>query len=295
MSHKKQIKKVYYEYKKVWFITGASKGFGLIFIQQLLAKGEHVAATSRSIAQLKGAAATDNANFLPLEMDITNEQSVAEAITATISKFGRIDTVVNNAGYGLSGALEELTDAEARRNFEVNVFGSLHVIRQALPHLRRQGAGHIINISSIGGFTGAFPGFGIYCATKFAVNGLSESLAAEVKPFGINVTIVLPGYFRTNFLESDSLVTAATPINEYQLVRDIQDTHQNQIRGNQAGDPEKGVAAIIKTAETENPPLYLFLGSDSVQMARNQISFIESEIKNREEVSTSTEFEAIKA
>ena len=274
---------------KTWFITGASKGFGLLFVQQLLAKGDYVAATSRSLSDLETAAGT-HPNFLPLEADLTNEQSVANAINTTVAKFGRLDVVVNNAGYGLLGALEELSDAESRSNFEVNVFGLLNVIRQAMPHLRTQGSGHIFNISSIGGFTGNFPGFGIYCATKFAVTGLSESLAAEVREFGINVTIVLPGYFRTSFLEAGSLAVPKNPINAYKTTRDSQQAHQNEINGNQAGDPEKGVSEIIKTADVANPPLYLFLGSDAVSMAHTKIAAVDTEISDWRSVSVSTDF-----
>lgn len=275
---------------KTWFITGASKGFGLLFIQQLLEKGDNVAATSRSIAQLKGAAATDHKNFLPLEMQITDEESVSKAIDAAIAKFGRIDNVVNNAGYGVIGAIEELSDAESRQNFDVNVFGSLNVIRQVLPHLRKQGSGHIFNISSIGGFTGNFPGFGIYCATKFAVAGFTEALSVEAKPFGINVTLVLPGYFRTNFLESDSLSVPKNPMDAYTDVRAVQEAHQRQINGNQPGDPAKGVAEMIRIAETENPPLYLFLGKDSVAMAEQKTAFLQNEIEAWRGVSESTDF-----
>jgi NAD(P)-dependent dehydrogenase (short-subunit alcohol dehydrogenase family) len=195
--------------QKVWFVTGASKGLGLSLVKQLLNKGYNVAATSRNVADLEGAVGKSE-SFLPLAVNITDEQSVTDAISQTISLFGKIDVVVNNAGYGLVGGLEELSDAEARANFDVNVFGSLNVIRAAMPHLREQKSGHIFNISSIGGFTGNFPGFGIYCATKFAVQGFTESLAAEIKSFGVKATIVSPGYFRTNFLAADSLVYQRT-------------------------------------------------------------------------------------
>lgn len=277
--------------QKVWFITGASKGFGLIFIKQLLERGDKVAATSRSTSQLKDAAETDNSNFLPLEMHIADEQSVADAINKTITRFGRVDNIVNNAGYGLMGGIEELSDTEARQNFDVNVFGSLNVIRQAMPHLRRQGSGHIFNIASIGGLVGSFPAFGIYCATKFAVVGFTESLAIEAKPFGINVTAVLPGYFRTSFLTSDSIVTPKNEIGEYSEVRAMQEAHQQQINGNQPGDPEKGVAEIINAANAVNAPLYLLLGSDAVAMANQKVDLLKNEIEAWKEVSTSTDFE----
>ncbi|QEE49522.1 SDR family NAD(P)-dependent oxidoreductase [Flavobacterium alkalisoli] len=275
--------------KKVWFITGASKGLGLEFVKQLLEKGNYVAATSRSIAQLETAAGKHD-NFLPLEVNLSSEESVEKAINATIEKFGHIDNVVNNAGYGLLGSLEELTDAEARQNFEVNVFGTLNIIRKVMPYLRKQQSGHIFNISSIGGFVGNFPGFGIYCATKFAMAGFTEALAAEAKAFNVNVTLVLPGYFRTNFLNSDSLAITQNPMEEYKSTRDSQAMHQNTINGNQQGDPVKGVTAMIKASEAETPPLYLYLGSDSVSMAQAKIEQLSQEIKEWESLSRSTDF-----
>ena len=277
------------QFKKTWFITGASKGFGLLFIEQLLAKGDNVAATSRRLADLEKAAGS-HPNLLALEVNLTDEQSVKTAVDATISKFGKLDVVVNNAGYGLLGAVEELTDAESRQNFDVNVFGLINVIRQALPHLRAQGSGHIFNISSIGGFTGSFPGFGIYCATKFAVTGLTEALAAETKDFGIKATVVLPGYFRTNFLESGSLAVPKNAIDAYASTRESQKLHQEQINGNQPGDLAKGVEEIIKAADTPVAPLYLFLGSDAVAMANDKLGIMKTEIDTWSSVSASTDF-----
>lgn len=276
--------------KKVWFITGASKGLGLSLVKQLLNAGYKVAATSRKIADLTNAVNTTSEDFLPLSVDLKSENSVAEAITQTIATFGKIDVVINNAGYGLTGGLEELSDEEARANFDVNVFGSLNVIRQALPHLRRQQSGHIFNISSIGGFTGMFPGFGIYCATKFAVQGFTESLSAEVKAFGINATVVSPGYFRTNFLEADSMNIPKEPIAAYQNVRDVIEAHQNSINGNQPGNPEKGAAAIITIAEAKNPPLHLFLGQDAYDMAYKKMGSVTQDLETWRELSTSTGF-----
>jgi NAD(P)-dependent dehydrogenase (short-subunit alcohol dehydrogenase family) len=275
--------------QKVWFVTGASKGLGLSLVKQLLNKGYNVAATSRNIADLESAVGKTE-NFLPLAVNITDEQSVNEAISQAISLFGKIDVVVNNAGYGLVGALEELSDAEARANFDVNVFGSLNVIRAAMPHLRVQGSGHIFNVSSIGGFTGNFPGFGIYCATKFAVQGFTESLAAEIKAFGVKATIVSPGYFRTNFLNSDSLSVPKNEIAEYKAVRDVQNAHQGDINGNQAGDPEKGVAAIITVAEAQNAPLHLFLGQDAYDIAYQKMNDVKADLENWKELITSTGF-----
>jgi NAD(P)-dependent dehydrogenase (short-subunit alcohol dehydrogenase family) len=275
------------ENQKVWFVTGASKGLGLSLVKQLLDIGYKVAATSRNVSDLTNAAGSSE-NFLPLAVNIKDEGSVKDAISQTVNKFGRIDVVVNNAGYGLTGSLEELTDQEARENFEVNVFGSLNVIRAAMPYLREQRSGHIFNIASIGGFTGAFPGFGIYCATKFAVHGFTESLAAEIKPFGVKATVVSPGYFRTNFLAPDSLNVPKNEIAAYKEVRDVQAAHQNDINGNQAGDPEKGVAAIIAVAESAEAPLHLFLGQDAYDLAYQKMDAIKNDLENWKELITST-------
>ena len=275
--------------EKVWFVTGASKGLGLTLVKQLINKGYKVAATSRSINDLNSAVGA-SADFLPLAVNIKDEGSVTAAIAETINRFGRIDVVVNNAGYGLTGSLEELSDQEARENFDVNVFGSLNVIRAVMPHLRQQRSGHIFNIASIGGFTGNFPGFGIYCATKFAVHGFTESLAAEVKAFGVKVTVVSPGYFRTNFLAPDSLNVPKNEIQEYKAVRDVQSAHQNDINGNQQGDPEKGVAAIITVAEAPEAPLHLFLGQDAYDIAYQKMDAVKNDLETWKELSTSTGF-----
>ncbi|RYY32920.1 MAG: SDR family NAD(P)-dependent oxidoreductase [Sphingobacteriaceae bacterium] len=280
--------------QKTWFVTGASKGLGLSLVKQLLQKGYNVAATSRNEADLNAAVSTHE-NFLPLAVNIKAEDSVTEAINKTLSKFGKIDVVVNNAGYGLTGSLEELSDEEARENFNVNVFGSLNIIRAVMPHLRAQQSGHIFNVSSIGGFTGNFPGFGIYCATKFAVQGFTESLAAEAKSFGIKATVVSPGYFRTNFLMPDSLSTPKNEIAEYKEVRDVQSAHQNDINGNQAGDPEKGAAAIITVAEAPEAPVHLFLGADAYALADQKIASLKADLEAWRELATSTGFDEIEA
>lgn len=272
--------------KKVWFVTGASKGLGRSLVKQLLSKGYKVAATSRNIDDLRKVATSDD--FLPLAVDLKTESSIQAAVKETISRFGRIDVLVNNAGFGQVGGIEELSDAESRNNFDVNVFGLLNVTRSILPHMRAQQAGHIFNISSIAGFIGTFPGFGIYCATKFAVDGLSESLATEVKPFGISVTIVSPGYFRTDFLTSGSLGLPAKQLAAYQSVRDAQKAHQEQINGNQPGDPEKAVAAIIDVAAEENAPLHLFLGEDAYNLAYQKIAAIEADLEQWKEVTVGT-------
>lgn len=184
--------------KKVWFITGASKGLGLSLVHQLLNAGQYVAATSRNIGELKKAVNNDGGKFLPLAVNLADEQSVEDAIKTTISKFERIDVVINNAGYGIGGSIEELSDAETRTSFDVNVFGTLNVIRKASPYLRAQRAGHIINIASIAGIAGA-TGWAVYAAAKSAVIALSEVSAEDLKEFDIKVTVVAPGAFRTSF------------------------------------------------------------------------------------------------
>jgi len=278
------------EKQQVWFITGASKGFGLELVKQLRQQGHLVAATSRNVAELRQAAGPEAADFLPLAVELASEASVGAAIKATVAQFGRIDVVANNAGYGQLGSLEELSDAEARANFEVNVFGTLNVVRQALPQLRRQQSGHILNFSSIAGIMGQFPGWGIYCATKFAVEGLSESLSAEVAPFGVKVTIVEPGYFRTNFLESGSLRTAENQLDEYTLVRESEALHTQQIKGSQPGDPVKAVAAIIAVAAAPNPPLHLLLGQDAYDMANVKIKAMQDDMAQWKHVTVATGF-----
>jgi NAD(P)-dependent dehydrogenase (short-subunit alcohol dehydrogenase family) len=275
---------------KVWFITGASKGLGLALVKKLLAEGYRVAATSRNINDLSKAVGADKKVFLPLAMDLINESNVEKGIRETVDHFGKIDVVVNNAGYGLVGSLEELSDAETRQNFDINVFGSLNVIRKALPYLRKQQSGNIFNISSIGGFTGSFPGFGIYIATKFAMQGFSESLAAEVKPFGIHVTIVSPGYFRTNFLDATSLVVPKNEIADYKLVREAQSIHQNNYNGNQPGDPDKAAQVMIDIAEQQQPPLHLFLGQDAYDLADAKIKAVQQDMSQVRALATSTGF-----
>jgi len=264
---------------------------GLTLAKQLLSEGYNVAATSRDINSLTAALGEKSSQLLPLAVDLTNEGDVAEKLQMATAHFGSIEVVVNNAGYGLMGGLEELTDAEGRANFEVNVFGMLNVIRNILPHLRANQNGHIFNISSIGGFNGGFPAFGIYCATKFAVSGLTESLFHEVKPFGIDVTLVSPGYFRTNFLSEGSIVKPQTEIEAYQNVRAVQKSHTDEINANQPGDPEKAAAALIAVANMDSPNLNLFLGADAYQLAKDKIELIKADMLAYESLATQTSFD----
>jgi NAD(P)-dependent dehydrogenase (short-subunit alcohol dehydrogenase family) len=278
------------ENRKVWFITGASKGLGLTLAKKLLAKGYTVAATSRSKKALIDAIGNASLNFLPLEMDLVSEKSVKNAIEVAINHFKTIDVVVNNAGYGQLGTLEELSDREARENYDINVFGLLNVIRAVMPHYRNNKSGHFFNISSIGGFTGNFVNAGIYCSTKFAVSGITETLEAEGKAFGIKATLVYPGYFRTDFLSSGSIKTPKNPIYDYQEARKSESFHLNEINGNQPNDPEKAADVLIQMAKEENPPLHLFLGADALEMVEQKINTIEVEVEKWKSTSLSTAF-----
>jgi NAD(P)-dependent dehydrogenase (short-subunit alcohol dehydrogenase family) len=277
--------------KKIWFITGASKGLGLTLVKKLLAEGFQVAATSRNLPALIQEMGEKSEDFLPLEVDIVNEESVKNAVDKTLQHFGKIDVLVNNAGYGQFGTLEELSDREARLNFDVNVFGVLNVIRNVMSHFRTQSAGHFFNISSIGGYTAGFPGAGIYCATKFAVAALTESLAAEAKAFGVKATIVYPGYFRTDFLSQDSIGVPKNPIAEYEEARKLVDFHQNQMNGNQQGDPEKLATVLIQMSKEENPALHLFLGQDAYDAAYAKIEEVKADLEHWKKETISTSFE----
>jgi NAD(P)-dependent dehydrogenase (short-subunit alcohol dehydrogenase family) len=277
------------ETRKVWFVTGASKGLGIQLVKKLLANNYRVVATSRSVRSLIQELGESSDDFLPLEMNLTDNENVKAAIAACINHFGQIDVVVNNAGYALIGTLEELSEQEVKSNFEVNVFGSLNVIRNVAPHLRKQHSGHIFNISSIGGYIGNFPGFGIYCSTKFAVAGFTEALAEEMKAFNVHTTLVYPGYFRTNFLSQGSVQTASNPIAAYKTAREMESAHLREINGNQPNDPEKAADVLIALSREENPPVHFFMGKDAYHYAKQKIALIQSIMDEQETLATSTD------
>lgn len=273
--------------QKVWFITGASKGMGLEITKAVLSNGGKVIATSRNTETLLEKIADYKGNLLPVKLDITKEHDVEEAIYKGIEKFGQIDVVVNNAGYNLLGNIEELSDTEFRETMNVNVFALANIIRTVLPHLRRQKSGHIINTSSMMGYMG-YAGNGSYNASKFAVIGLSEALAQEVAPFGIKVTILAPGTFRTNFMSEASLNVAKNKIDAYNL--DEQVEQFTGFDGKQLGDPKKLAEILLKITEMSDPPVHLPLGSDSynaiLQVRKNE----EEEMEKWKELSLSTDF-----
>jgi len=275
--------------KKVWFITGASKGLGLTLVKKLLKAGYRVAATSRNQQSLIEEVGPVSDIFLPLSMDLTSNSDVSKTVRRCIDHFGQIDVVVNNAGFGLIGTLEELSDSEVRENFEVNVFGSLNVIRNTAPYLREQRSGYIFNIASIGGYSGGFAGFGIYCSTKFAVAGFTEGLAEEMKDFNVNVSVVYPGYFRTNFLSSGSVKTAVNPIDDYVSARASEQAHLRDIDGNQPNDPEKAAQVLMQISELPTPPVHIFLGKDAYAVASQKIELIQQTMESYKELGTSTD------
>jgi NAD(P)-dependent dehydrogenase (short-subunit alcohol dehydrogenase family) len=245
---------------RTWFITGASKGVGQKLVHHLLEQGHRVAATSRTAASLTEAFGQASDDFLPLEVDLTSEQSIRQAIEKSVQTFGAIDVVVNNAGYAQQGTVEALSDGVLRENFEVNFFAPMAVMRHALPHLRRQRSGHIINISSIVGYQGGYAGWGSYVSSKFALAGLTESLAAEVAELGIRATVVYPGPVRTDFLSNGALAVAKRQIDGYSEAKASLDLHLDTLHGHQAGDPDKLALLIIQAASVETPPLHLFAG-----------------------------------
>ncbi|ORA74849.1 short-chain dehydrogenase/reductase [Mycolicibacter kumamotonensis] len=276
----------------VWFITGASRGFGLQIARDLLDRGHQVVATARR-AETVTDALGDNENVLAVALDVTDEEQARQAVRAAVERFGRIDVLVNNAGRGLLGAVEEATDAEVRAVYDTNVFGLLTVTRAVAPVLRAQRSGAIVNISSVGGFVSS-PGWGVYASTKFAVEALSEALHAELKPLGVHVMVVEPGYFRTDFLDSSSLQIQQNRIDDYA------DGPAGQMRitagernHDQPGDPVKAAEAIIDVVESERPPVRLQLGNDTIAAVEAKLAHVQAELAQWRSVSQSTDFDDV--
>jgi NAD(P)-dependent dehydrogenase (short-subunit alcohol dehydrogenase family) len=272
-----------------WLVTGASRGLGVNLVRDLLRQGANVAATTRSRDRLLAALAdTGTANLLPLEVQLSDEAEVLSAVSETITRFGGIDVVVNNAGYGYLAAVEETTDKDIRQMFDVQVNGTWNVLRAVLPGFREARSGHVINISSILGLV-SFPGWGLYCAAKYALEGLSESLAAEVASYGIKVTIVEPGYFNTDFLATESLALPDTVTDSYPAIRDMVAAHQ-AMPGTQLGDPAKAAAAIRAIAERGDGPLRQQLGSDSSGFAAAKVESLTADIAAGRDLAGTTDY-----
>jgi NAD(P)-dependent dehydrogenase (short-subunit alcohol dehydrogenase family) len=278
----------------VFFITGASRGFGAEIVEKALADGHQVVATARNPQSITERFPDAGDALVAAAVDVTDEAQIAAAVETGLSAFGRIDVVINNAGRGLLGAVEEASDEAARAVYDANVFGSLNVIRVVLPTLRSQRSGHIINLSSIGGFASA-AGWGIYCSTKFAVEGFSEALHQEVAPLGIHVTIVEPGYFRTDFLDASSLETEANIIDDYADTAGATRAHATDVNHNQPGDPVKAAAAIVDLASSPEPPLRIQLGRDAFEGVSNKLSFVAEEQRAWRNVAISTDHDDVAA
>jgi NAD(P)-dependent dehydrogenase (short-subunit alcohol dehydrogenase family) len=277
-------------FKRVWFITGASRGIGALIAEAALADGNAVVAAGRNAAAIAERLGESPA-LLPVALDVTSEAQAKAAVQAAIEKFGRVDVLVNNAGFGLLGAVEESADKDVRRMYDTNVFGLLNVTRAALPTMRANRSGHVINISSVGGYRAA-AGFGVYSSTKFAVEGITEALHAELKPLGIHATVVEPGYFRTDFLDASSLVVAPDVIGDYEETSGAVRRRAEQMNHNQPGDPTKLAAAMITLVDAPNPPLRLPLGTDTLAAIATKNAYVAQEMEAWKALSASTDFAA---
>ena len=274
---------------KDWLITGCSTGFGRALAEAVLAKGYRLIATARKPEQLQDLVEKYAGQVHTLSLDVTNLDNIRSAIAEAKDAFGRIDVLVNNAGYGSLGAIEEVSDETIKRQFDTNVFGTLNTIRAVLPIMRGQRSGHILNLSSIGGMV-SFAATGIYCSTKFAVEGLSEGLSKEVAPLGIKVTLIEPGAFRTDF-NGRSLSVPEQKISDYAETTDKFIEWMNEMDGKQPGDPEKAAQAMIQVVESDNPPLRLALGEDAVNGIEQKLESAKAELDRWRSLSLNTAYE----
>ncbi len=269
---------------RVWFITGSSTGFGRELAEQVLARGEEVVATARNTKDVEDLVEKYPDTARAVKLDVTKAEDVKKSVATAITEFGKIDVLVNNAGYGLGGGIEEPSEEQIRKQFETNVFGVISVMREVLPTMREQKSGHILNLSSIGGFRSG-PSVGYYTATKFALEALSEALSKEVEHLGINVTLIEPGGFRTDFA-GRSFEQPKNRIADYKTserIDNIGDYH-----GKQDGDPVKAVTAMIKVVDAENPPLRLPLGADAVKGMEEKMAEVKQNIDEWREVAVNT-------
>lgn len=269
----------------VWFITGASRGLGAEIADQALLRGDKVVAAARRPAPVPPGENEDR--LLPVALDVTDEQEAERAVAAAMDRFGRIDVLVNNAGSSLVGAVEEASAAEVEAVFATNLYGALHVARAVLPVLRAQRSGSVVNIGSMGGFVQS-PGWGVYGATKFALEGISEAMAGELAPLGIHVMIVEPGSFRTDFLDDGSLRGTRRAIDDYTTTvgpvrAAISDRNRNQIN-----DPAKGAAAIVEAVTATHPPTRLQIGPDAVAAVERKLAHVHQELQTWRALSEST-------
>lgn len=277
-----------------WFITGAARGLGLEIARQALDRGDHVVATARTPGAVARALPGHGDRLLTLALDVTDEEQARRAVAAAVARLGSIDVLVNNAGRGLLAAVEESSDAEVRSIYDTNVFGLLNVTRAVLPVMRDQRSGRILNLSSLGGFSSS-AGFGIYCSTKFAVEGISEALHEELADLGIAVTVVEPGYFRTDFLDDRSLRTEGTVIEDYASTAGAVREVVPGLNHAQPGDPVKGAAAFLTLADAENPPLRAQLGTDCLEELEVKIAQLRTESEAWRDLAVSTDHDDVLA
>ena len=273
---------------KTWLITGATRGLGVEIAKAALAAGDNVVVTGRSTSQLESVYASYGERSLALQLDITNEAQTNKAVADAVASFGRIDVLVNNAGYGHLGTFEEIEQADIEKQFVTNVFGLMQVTRAALPILRKQRSGHIFNISSVGGTVG-FKQASVYCASKFAVEGFSESLAMEIAQFGITLTIVEPGYFRTDFLDKSSIRYGTLTIDDYAESTTESKNMHDDYSHKQLGDPAILGDILVRLANDNNPPLRFVAGSDACELVTNLLNSRVAEVKEWKDLTISTD------
>lgn len=274
--------------ERVWFITGASRGIGALTVEAALAAGDRVVATGRSVEALAERFG-EREGLRLLRLDVADEASIADAVAQAIACFGHVDIVLNNAGYGMLGTLEETTSEEFRTCVETNFFGTVFVCKAFVPHLRARGAGHIINVTSAGGMR-PVQGFSAYCAAKFAVEGLSETLGMELAPLGVHVTAVQPGYVKSDFCEDNSMVIVPKEMPEYDAITGgIRRAMESGDVG-QPGDPAKVAQGIVTLAHSANPPRWLPLGADSVGIIESKLVDVQQDLDNWRELACSTYF-----
>ncbi|MFD9084319.1 oxidoreductase [Streptomyces erythrochromogenes] len=271
----------------VWFVTGASRGLGAEITREALERGHSVIATARDASAVLKAYPEKPDGLLAVNADVTEPEQLAAAVRVGLAEFGRIDVVVNNAGYGLVGAIEETSDEAARDLFDVNVFGLLHTLRATLPTLRSQRSGHVLNIGSVGGFATA-PAVGLYGASKFAVEGISEALHGELAPLGVHVTVIEPGGFRTDFLGQSSIRVEPAAIADYAAGAGPVREALARNDGLQPGDPKKAAKAVVDVTETARPPLRLQLGADAVERVEAKLDLVRRELDQWRHVALST-------
>ena len=269
----------------VWFITGASRGFGAAIAEQALARGDCVVAAARRPKPIEPREHDDR--MLSVRLDVTNESEAQHAVDAAIDRFGRIDILVNNAGTSLVGAVEEASTAEVESVFTTNLYGVLNVVRAVLPVMREQRSGTVVNIGSMGGFAQS-PGWGVYGATKFALEGISEAMTGELAPLGIHVMIVEPGSFRTDFLDAGSLRGTRAVIEDYTATVGPVRAAIAERNHNQINDPVKGAIAIVAAVTAANPPTRLPIGPDAVAVVERKLEHVRQELQTWRAVSEST-------